>query len=359
MRRAAVHNVLHELGLDLVPGHLWSFVQSKPDIGAGLDAFFTAVGSNPVLIRERDKEELTRTGLTFELLVEIDDAFARLAPEPLAKLAAELFSGDLSNLRRAAKAVRTFERIHKLGIRWPADRRLSVFDSFLEALADALADPLSVDDGDVEQARVVGDAISALMMRFDEACARFVQLEEQLASAWPEPWRTGMRATQLQSEMSAFENVALTLRTTETLDVKSTEVLLEELERILSQLKRLLAEARAHARGTGDGGRGAHAGAGAGARSGAGAGAGGGAGRRSDDPASTAPLTEREKALQFFSFGTGDDPAPSEIRARWRAFMLKHHPDHAIDAADSARRTMLAQDANYYYDLLRGAAATV
>lgn len=302
LRRAAAVDMLDQVGLSILPGQLWLFVDAQADPAEGVAAFLGALGLDADRIRRRDPVERERANEVLQLLLGIGDAFDHLAPDARAGIQARLFSGEYDQVRAAAEAVDVLGRIARLKRRWP-DQRLALLTAFLRDVRDSLADPLALDRDDLAAAERQADALTALAIAFDEAIDRYRALRAGLDDIWPDDWSRGPEAEALDRAAAEFETLAQALLDDEALGRADVEEIVARLGAINAELDALLARAEGRT-----------------------AGGKGGAGRRDAGTRGPGPL---EAALAFFGFAPGSSPDRGQIRARFRELARRYHSDLA------------------------------
>nr|WP_295108016.1 J domain-containing protein [uncultured Caulobacter sp.] len=340
LRRAAVFDIFDQLGLEVVPGHVWGFTDEADDIADGISVFFDRIGVEPKALRARDETARARANTVLDLLVEVGDAFQHLRPDVKARIEARLSSGDYDLVRETARTVAIFQRIHRQGDIWPEDRRIGLFNVFLDSVAEALEDPLSIAADDVEAAAASSGELQDLMLRFDAARSRYAVLYNALIDLWPEAWDTGPERIQFDEQTSLFDSLTETLQTTRDTTIDAVSESLGVLEEVLHQLEAIHAEAM-RAAGPGGATGGSHGG---------GSGKSGSAGGKSD-PGS---IKDRKWALEVLGLSIDSDPTEAMVTKAFRAYQRLHHPDMGEQTKEEReRREALSVLGNQARDILR------
>ena len=324
LRRAAAVDMIDQVGLAVVPGQLWPYVDAATDPGVGIARFLRSLGLDAALIRARDRAECERSNDLFELLLGIDDAFDHLAPDVVRAIEARLWSGDYEEVRQAAEAVDVLGRITRLERRWP-DARLAILSAFLADVRASLADPLTVDAADLAAAQTHAETLTALALAVDEAVAAHQAVREALVAAWPPVWSGGDEEQQADCVAGEFDILVEALLADVTIDAAGVAEIVAKLEGINAELSALLARAEDLAAG-----RDRRSGAGAGARSSAAGMAG--------------PLAE---ALAFFGLALSPLPNLAAVKKRFRELARRYHSD-LTGGDDRMMKTL-----NGHYDTLK------
>jgi hypothetical protein len=328
LKRAAVLDIFDQLGLDIVPGQVWTYTDDDDDVAHGVEVFFRDIGVDPAAVRALKSGELKRANEILELLVDVDSAFERLEAAVRERIARRLRSGDFDKVIAAARSVAAFERIQRMAGAWPSDHRIGLFEAFLAQVQGGLDDPLSVGAGDVTAAEDACTAIIDLQDRFDLASSQYADLYAELTAVWPDDWSLGTEADRLNEDTALFEGLADRIRSSRDAAYATVQGAIAELEQTLDRLESLRAAAEAHR--------------------------GGGAGPGGTSHTS-ARMSLREEALVFYGFERSASPPMEEVRARWKAFVWDNHPDRGDGTpAETERRTKLVQQANWLRDVLCG-----
>lgn len=351
MRRAAVIDMFDQVGLELVPGQLWRFVEDGVDVGQAVTDFLTQLGLDALAVRRGDRAELARANDVLELLVRGSDAFTRLSPEAVARIEKAIFSGDYDRVRGAVEIVSIYESIVRLGDRWSADARFVIFEEFLGTVAGELADPLAATLDDARTAEAVADRMAGLMDRLDHGRQLHALWRDTLRNLDRGSWEGWPEADEIRRGVVQFENLAESLRT-RLFDLDEVAELIAKLEEINTFLERTIKYHAARKRKADAAGERARAGAGGrssaggGKRSSAGAGS---SGRRRASTGGASILTELEKALIHFGFARADRPSWKKIRKRWIELLRKIRADINTDPDTTAAAQMI----NNYHDILK------
>lgn len=340
LRRAAVFDIFDQLGLEVVPGHVWGFTDEADDIAEGLSAFFDRIGVEPEALRARDEIARARANTVLDLLVEVGDAFQHLRPDVKARIEVRLSSGDYDLVRETARTVAIFQRIHRQGDIWPEDRRIGLFSAFLDSVAEALYDPLSMAADDVEAAATSSAELQDLMLRFDAVRSGYAVLHNALIDLWPDAWDTGPERALFDAQTSLFDSLIETLQATRDTTIDAVSESLGVLEDILHQLEALHADAM-RAAGPGGATGGSHTG---------GSGKSGSAGGKGDP----GPIKDRKWALEILGLPIDSDPTEDTLNKAFRAYQRLHHPDMGEQTqAERERREPLSVLGNQARDILR------
>ncbi|OYY77958.1 MAG: hypothetical protein B7Y43_08470 [Sphingomonas sp. 28-62-20] len=325
-RRADVARIFDAIGLAPFPTQLWRFVDSADDPRQGADDFLRAIGISPARVQAGDAAEIDRANEVLELLFGIDTVFDRVAPKVAAALEARLCSGDYAAVREAAGAADTFERIARLGRRWPKSDRIAVLDAFLEEVEAGLANPLAIRATDVALAERIGDRLSRQMMAFDAAMQATWALHYSLAMRWPPHWGA-TEAWIRSSALARAESLEKVLRRDRRLRPRDVDMTIRRLESANARLERLTA--RINRRSV----------------------------RNGPDAAQIrrkSALTDLDQAFAFFEMDRTSRLDRSALRQRFRALARKLHPDQAEpDAASQQAAHARFVTLNRHYDLLK------
>lgn len=339
LRRAAVLDIFDQLGLEVLPGQVWAFTDEADDIGNGLSAFFAQIGVDAEALRARDSAALDRANTTLDLLAEVGDAFQHLADEVKARIQSRLSSGDHELVRQTARTVAIFQRIYRQGLIWSDERRIGLFNAFLESVAEALDDPLSMAPDDVETAAALSDALQGLMNRFDAVQARYGEVHDALIDAWPTAWDAAPESALFDERASLFVSLVDILKATRDTDVDAVSESLDTLDGIVGDLASLLAEAQRAGRDGDSGGHGP-----SGAKWDSGPGRRGGVGGK--------PREDRNWALEIL--GLAGDPTEEMVTKAFRAYQRRHHPDMGEqNDEERARRSELSKLGSRAREILR------
>jgi hypothetical protein len=312
MRRAATIDMFEQIGLEIVPGQLWQFVDGSLWIDRAVDHFLMLLGLDIDAIHRRDPAALATANDVLDLLIGVEIAFARLSPEAIAAIEDAIFSGEYERVREAARIVSIFETIAQLGDRWPEEMRLAAFSAFLREVGAELADPLSATLDDAEEAERAASAMMGLMQRFDHALRVQDSWVEALRSV-AGIWETWAEADQVSGRVALFGQLVKQVRT-EQFTPELIDDLLSQLEAINADLESIFSRHEP----AGD------------------AGADSGGGRDGDStapPGSASVLRDVERALVFFGFASDARPSRDEIVKQWRSACKKTHPDFGGSSA--------------------------
>jgi hypothetical protein len=309
------------LGLSIVPGQFWPFLERAGDPATALSNFLGAVGLDVEAVRRREPDALATANEVLELLVFVEPAFRHLGAAALASLEQALFSRQIDEVRRAAEIVESCESIRLLAERWLPEERFASFHAFLNDIASMLDDPLSATLDDARAARRISDHYAEVMERLDRLRRSHADVRTSLSSN--PGWEMGPDADDLIHHAAIFDALVDALL--------SQLIAPTELDEFITQLGRHAASFAAFA-----------ARASAGPRTGRDRARKG----RSKGPPPDPPLTEFEQALRFFGFAVSDRPKREEVKKRYFAKIKLSHPDHGGREDD-------AKDANRFWDVLR------
>ena len=325
-KRADVARIFDTIGLAPFPTQLWRFVDSADDPRRGAEDFLHAIGIHPARIQAGDEAEIDRANEVLELLFGIDRIFDRVTPKVAAALEARLCSGDYRAVREAAGAADTFERIARLGRRWPKSERIGVLDAFLEEVEAGLANPLAIRATDVALAERIGDRLSRQMMAFDAAMQATWALHYSLAMRWPPHWGA-TEAWIRSSALARAESLEKLLRRDRRLRPHDVDMTIRRLESANARLERLTARINLRSVRVGPDSR---------------------------QIPRKQPLTELDKAIAFFGLDRTSRLDRGTLRQRFRALARKLHPDQAEpDAASQEAAHARFVALNRHYDLLK------
>ena len=344
LKRAAVVDVFGQLGLDYVPPNVWIFTDPAEDLGDSIEKFFKATGCDPLRLRRRNPAERRKANLLLSLLVDIRDAFARLDPDVVDRIAARLHSGDFESVRTAARAVSTMETIYRAGHVWTDDERLQLFREFLAQVEAGMIDPLSLTIDDIAEAEALFADLRVFQSSFDTERKVHRDLLAQLTHSWPSRWATGPKADALHTITAEFEALVAILQSTEGASVANVKGAVDRLDTLNGQLEALLREADGYGRR-----RSGSSGSSGGTKSRRSGGSGGSRGKSSGRGRSTPPPKDDKVAAgkAFFGFAPHSNPTQAELKKAYRSFLMKNHPDHAIgDQAETIRRNEACKKAN-------------